>query len=836
METREDTFDKKRGDVGEQQLLEFLRDTQLPDAPPIVRSKLDSLIAPQPYIDNIQVANHGFFNCNINTRGGLLTNTAELYDYIEKYTKDLIETIIKGNINGFNHATGAKDNNPIQNYVIIGGKALNLIVGRKYLNQSFDFDMHIYNGTEDDIDIFSQHISRKINEFLNDEGTKVFRFFLYQVLLHHELITPAQHKHYMSAQLFYSGERVKTNFIIRGLFIHLKLRPDLISNSGGNNLSNPPNWFNTNDGTGPSIDLFYPIADIDLEDTLNFGIPITNVGGVMKSYGGLNYAKFVFLVYNLFRYVQQGGFKQPKNFHKLQSLVNPLNNTCSFTLNDDSQALNLWADLKSMNIKDKVGKTKGTQQTLIVDGRDIFDPDMPMYDVLNSIIRVISQHRQTMIPSIVDLCRNRLVLDYTFPNKNNITTDVIFQDPNKFRYLMISVENVVFDSDFSRRLLMYTSNAYQIITRYLQYTYFGYDTNGLSYGIFDVEHDGFLTPPLRKQAVNEQITITQPTVKTTCDEITNIFSNIRANGLYTDSIKNISDVFSVYRITTYFSYKTSGGEFFNPSVLQKNCIVYVPHFQSTSYSTNFSYNDFLYETSMILKITIPKISKKWAIMNKYSCFPDECEVLLDKDIYYVTTGWNYVPVRTKKGFMDVPMLELLCFDNINDATFYTLTHNLADAQIGGDGNKLYCINMTPKPEMIETIKSIVGSKKEVVDFGNIFDVPKDDLMKMDDPVNIAKLYSDYLKLVYQSESKLMSQIKIQPQIYAKIGAPPDDTKKELIEKYKQQYNPIQYSQRQIQDISKQAATIAAGGASDSKYLHKYLKYKQKYLQEKMKKQ
>ena len=782
--------------------------------------------------DDIVVENQKYFNCTINTLDGQLAQTSELYDYIEKYTKDLFETIIKGNID--------KGNNPIKNYVILGGKAINTVVSRKFLDQSFDFDMHIYDSVDDrDISTFGRHVSKKINEFLLDDGARVFRFFLYQILLHHQLITPNQRRHYMKSKLFYFGERVKTGFgiKIKGLFVHLKLRPDLILNAGGNSLGNPPVGFNTNDGTGPSIDLFYPLADIDLEQHLNFKVLITD-RGVIQSYSGLKYAKFVYLLHNLIRYVQKGGFKQDKNFRKLQYLVDPTKHTCSFTLNNSTHALDLLADLRSMNVTQLIGPTAGNVQILNVNGRDIFDPTMRIYDALNEVIMTIQTHRETALPNTVSVCRDRIVLDMTYGNKNKITTDLIFNNPVQYDNLLTSLESMTYDSDAGRYLLLYTGDAYKIITRFLQYSHFGYNVDGLAYGQFNAFNNGHLTPPLIKPLVDKNFMITRANIQNTCDEISNTFNSIRLSGRFDATTRDLKDIITVYRLTTFFAYETINGELFNPSVFKKNCIVYVPHFQSTSFSTNFSYTNFLYETSMVLKINIPKTSRKWAFMNKYSVFPNECEILLDKEMYYVTTGWDYVPVRSRQNvpqpgidFIDVPMVEVLCFDTLNDATAYVNTHPVQVAQIGGGyDDKVYCVNMKTRPNAIAEVRKLLGPKREVVDFGNVYDVPKDELMKMDNVENIQMMCGEYMNMVLQSDSDFKRIDDLNPSEQNKEIDDKYSNTKLIMERYKQEFKPIQdYRDRNVILREQAFGVAAAGGSMDDMYYRKYLKYKQKYL-------
>jgi len=214
---------------------------------------------------------------------------------------------------------------------------------------------------------------------------------------------------------------------------------------------------------------------------------------------------------------------------------------------------------------------------------------------------------------------------------------------------------------------------------------------------------------------------------------------------------------------------------------------------------------------MLLKIRIQKKSNKWAFMNEYSTYPDECEILLDKDLYYVTTGLEYLPVRVQHGDMiDIPVVGMVCCDTLEDARKYILSSSSTGTMSGGGENDLHCINMSQN--MQNTIGSMLSEKYNVINNGNMYDIPRDELKQFDN-------------IEYRTE-----QIKF----YAKILGYDISVQKLLpnVSRSVLKINSmITLSPHTKQPQFSQIVGIeAAGGTIEHTYREKYLKYKKKYLQ------
>lgn len=799
----------------------------------------------------IDVPNHRFFDCK-DGKSEQSINTQNIYEILELLTKNLIELIIKTNINGTGKY-GEILQNPVQNYYILGGKAINRIVNQSYLDNSFDFDIHLYSRDRHVITTdfefkydFGNHIISNINDFLNRENTKIYRFFLYQILLEHNFITPAQKPHYLNAQLFYIGERTKkrkhSEIRIFSLFIHFKLRPNIISDFGTNNMSNYPEGFNVDDGTGPSIDLFYPISDISSDDDGSFSLPINTEQDIIIASDGLHYASYVYVLYNLIKYVAfkntNKNPKQEKNFNKLLKLSDINNYSCSFimsyppkifynAINEAKFSRNTTIMYNSKIIPDGVT----VPYSLIINGINIYNPDMPMWEAIQMYYITYTRFYN----KLNSLCTKNIIL-HEYPNTNNITKDKIFNDDFEYKSFLGLLEFMTYNADTERYLLLYTTPANILIKTYLQYKYFEYDISKIEYGEYPVYHDGKL---LLSQfpRIDTAVNINPTTIENICNKISETFKNMRDDKKqYNYMTTNLKNNFNVYRLASFFSYKTSKTQLFNSSIICKKGIMYIPYFQSTSYSNAYRFDTFLNEMSILLEISISKNFNKWAMLNSYSGSSSECEILLDKDIFYYITNYKYIPIRKNNIYMEIPMLNVIAFNNFNDVSAYAATQILDFT----GGNKEYnndfnCINMSSKPEMINDIKKIVKNKN-IIDFGNIYEIPDNELTKLDNPIEYAQIYAKYINMVVQSEknkTKSMPALRSQLQNFDIK----DFMNKQIVPK---KFPEIMKKSHVLPKIYTPSAIAAAGGSGlnnnssneNEKYYEKYMKYKNLYLNSK----
>ena len=291
-------------------------------------------------------------------------NLSQVSDTIEYCIQDICTMVIKQSMNTmvFTNPSPLAHN---ENYVIVGGKALNEMVSRKFMKQSFDYDVHVFPAPNQDplqkIAEVGNKITNALNQYLNLPQKTNIRKQMYQCLCNHGFVDTNQLTNYTYDTLFYYGKRISRtpgNAPIYGIFMKLCLRenifglhrytnfnpinndqlyPDLPTRD---NWTNPPhnNWTNP-----PHNALYFPIFDID-SDAFNFGIPIGINQQMFISTGsdGLPYASFMYLIYNLIMYIQTpyAHRKQSKNLAKLKKLLIVNNYSCDLLKNDFPIAVN----------------------------------------------------------------------------------------------------------------------------------------------------------------------------------------------------------------------------------------------------------------------------------------------------------------------------------------------------------------------------------------------------------------------------------------------------------------------------------------------------------------
>lgn len=810
-------------------------------------------------------------NCKINIRNWDRTNTWGLYEYIEKYTKDIIENIIKLNINGIN-PRGYSERNPF-NYYILGGKAINRIVRTELLVQSFDTDIHIFDegATAGTLLQFNEYVCNNINNFLLRFSTFAYRLFLYNILLQHNLILPTYINHYLTSQLFYFGNRAKisdSRILIPGVFIHLKINPGIITVDRNIDISNRP--VNSRiPFTYDCIDLFYPVMDTALDQLLSYDNVFMLTTHIVESVGRLKYANFIYTLFNLIHYIAQGGTKQPSNINKLAMLINPSSHVCGFNLNPSTSVGSLMASLNELfqhvpyqeALSKKIGIIQNNPVITIFDGRNILDPQFTYYAAIQAIIININYYRtQPELQRItIEHCTNDTVIDDTV-NTVNISKTPIFIEPmqsnlDEYNRMIGFIETTAAKYDEARLVLTYTTNAHSIITQYLQFTNFNCQTSVLPYSTIPylIRHDGILSGVYTIEPIPDTNRfIQQNTIGPYCDIVSRSIRNFRDSPEMLRIEPFLSEYIYLYRLTTFFSYmsdKTT--EIFNPSVLNEKYLMYVPHFQSTSFSSSYEFGGFLTETSLLLKIRVSKNFRRCMFLNKYSMYKEQHEALIDKDVFYVGDHYSTRPIRYKGIVYDIRTFDVTCFDNYENAANYINERtarevaaaaaadpdrmdggNSSIKQNNGTGmsnDAIYCINMSSKPEMIAKIRKIIGDKQKVIDYGGLYEVPRDQLGQLDDPEKFIKIYGDYSNIIFKS-IKNTDKTVITKQRTSVINSKyiQDYISKHALQQEKQ-INPYRNIPKILEKELPLIAASAAGGSNDP-YYHKYLKYKQKYLE------
>lgn len=109
------------------------------------------------------------------------------------------------------------------------------------------------------------------------------------------------------------------------------------------------------------------------------------------------------------------------------------------------------------------------------------------------------------------------------------------------------------------------------------------------------------------------------------------------------------------------------GSQFNISLIKRNSIIYIPKYLSTSMHTSYGYDAFFKNNSFVMKIKINKLSKKWIVLDKYSQYPHEKEILIGRDCYFVTLNVTSQPIFLNGHLIDTTVIELLLCDDFKSA-------------------------------------------------------------------------------------------------------------------------------------------------------------------------
>jgi hypothetical protein len=322
-----------------------------------------------------------------------------------------------------------------------------------------------------------------------------------------------------------------------------------------------------------------------------------------------------------------------------------------------------------------------------------------------------------------------------------------------------------------------------------------------------------------------------------------MYQVVHNNETFKKSLSSFKDDIIVYRIVSFFSFFSSMRDFtlFNPNFLQKRCILFNPIYQSTSFTSNYLYTNYLNSNGIILKIHIPKTSKKWVYMDYYSAFGIENEITIDKDTYSVVMDWSYTPIYigspdTDEKYIDVLTIDVLLCDNLDQAFNCHFTWR-KKPQRGGDienkENDIYCINFNS--EMMTLAKEKLGSTKNVINYGNLYDIPQNELKLMKDYKNIAVIGGKYLNLFYgnQMRKEMQRSHRLETTVDLKMQRPtehkfdfPKMQPYTHVGKMKEDKFSRMTSIPQPQYGLPTQLTMMTGGNSD---YQKYIKYKKKYM-------
>lgn len=754
-------------------------------------------------------------------KGNIINNFIDLYDMIENVLLELVDNL-------FRVALGESSR---YYYVNIGGKSINLFINEKYLKKSFDFDVHLYEGDDKDIDEFGKNIEEILNKIITG-NFPLYRIYFINILKRYNLITNDEEYHYKENKLFYYGERQKTGFSIKGIFIHFIFKRDLILGTRYTNrkIVNAPY------PDPMTNELFYPISDFDLEEHLNFGLQITDARYFFNSYDNVKYAKYIVALHNVIMYTSRGGFKMTKNLNKLIQFKDTDKYTC-YSLKEFSTQFN--DDLKNVNIMTTINNVPTGIPPVVVNGNEVFTLNRPLKDILQDFINTYMNNRDISLQN----CKNNLILDHLSADKNRIfNTRLTGRD---IISILSKFEENVANADTNRYILYFTGDGYTPINTLNNYRHFGLEGTDISFR--DINLTGHTINYSNTSTLiinyNEPIR-TKDALKRVADSIDSLIKNIRNDPDYKNP-DGIGDEFTIYRMQNFMCINSPNGDQFNVSIIEQNMVIFMPMFLSSSFRTNYSYQSFLLPNTFLFRIKIKKTSPNWIILNTYSQYPTESEILINRNCFLVVQKVDILPVTVHGNIRDLKVIDVILCDTLDEAINITTGSvvrilNIHDEQLNSNSNMTEILKNIDLTDIITNIESNTRLKRNAKICINENVLLFDD-SKKDDGRNGITLISDMnryhnlLDIIGRSESIYKSTTYKFKTIFIFLNI------KELAPIITGELlgiNEQPIIRGQLLDIIREPkityqpterVAAAAGGGSKSSYYHKYKKYKNKYL-------
>lgn len=710
--------------------------------------------------DLLFIDNHKFMNIDMNCKLKY-TNLSDFYNFLESRLGWIIDDLMKivlSNIRSDKNFQKTMRCAHGYDFVIVGGKAVNNIVSRKYLKNSFDYDIHLYNNNENyidsfEIDHFGYFLEKNIKYlFDNDNYFKLLRIYIYKFLLHYDLINddaPTK-EFYMKSQLFYYGSR-KKNIIINSMFLHLIFKIDLFKLKDENYLIE-----NINEDTYQKYiydndtiqNFYYPFSDISVEGKVNFKIFI-NKSKYIINYGfpiKLPYYNYPLVLYNLINYSFY--CMDVKNDIKLESILNKLLYIIDYKYLSLSflSSFNLYeqlydfANYKYFSSDILLREVKYTTHR-IIDKKEMRPLDIIFKTKSRKIIDIIKY----IITNIMDRYNkdnNSKILISNLKN-NNIDKSV-----NMFNIKCSDIESVINNLtfytekyDIHRYLLYSTSNERYLINTFLLNESFKFQN---IYNNINIKINYELTYSHKLRVIDKNIIINKQNINTDdiVNNMSNVFKDVRSNNDFINDLNKLNDYFNVFRITSFatlFDYNKDSFPFvFNPGNLDntktflRNGVIFCPMFQYTFFNKNFDLTNINFN-DILLNIVISKNSKKWLMLNNYSLNNNKNELIIDKNVYLIILDFNYSNILYKNNVLEIPVLSVLLCDTIEEVTIFlnNKINNESNDLKGGNDNNLFkktndfsIFNIKKKDKLI--LNNVFKLYKNIYEF-NIYELLQNNL-------------------------------------------------------------------------------------------------------------
>ena len=300
---------------------------------------------------------------------------------------------------------------------------------------------------------------------------------------------------------------------------------------------------------------------------------------------------------------------------------------------------------------------------MVDDNIVLYQTDIPF---TNNLKKYVMLYNNNQIPNILPgplSCLGNVTLNNVdnTGNSNNIFVNYLSDTAKKL--VLAGVEKLIYIHDAKNRYVyFYTGTGYSQINNYLSYKHFGLDTSSIVFRNLNIHDKITFSDGDSRSILYFEHFDTDNEKNHLSNEISSVIRTCREDPMYDNLLENLRDEFFVFRLQCFMCVNSPGGNLFNPSVIKPGSMLFVPQYLSASYTTNYNYNSFVNDNIVLLRIKLKKQSKRWVVLNKYSMFPSENEVLLDKASYYLANNVSQTCIKIKKKLRNIMMLDVTMLD------------------------------------------------------------------------------------------------------------------------------------------------------------------------------
>jgi len=601
----------------------------------------------------------------INTLEGF--QNIDLYkciNLIEFSLSEIIDLIVKKQLEKINTIK----------YNIVGGKGLNNIIRNKYLAKSFDFDIHVKNDI--DVENISKHIVTECNNELNLEWQQMLRKIMYQKLLTLNMVDATLENYYMNAPLIYYGvrnHRTVDGPNIKGLFLKLKLRNNLFEYK--KKAIDYTNYYtNSLVDLNGNIDgkniLYIPIADIDTDAQLNFGIKVYDVQESIyqNPMENVNYADYLILLFNLINCVSKINGKTESNLNKYNKMIKPLYYNCNIYRYHDLNKFNeLVAKINTQlqnHININIYNTSSVKFKQLIDNNKVsyINRTTTYGNIIETIINNILNMRDEILNR-----KCQITIGPSSIIKNSIFKDSI-NDIDKNRFLF-EFDNILYDLDkinLNYYVLQYTGPIYRKINLYCNYINNKIDTTNI-----ESYNTSTFVNPIRFYNILINLDARTNTYSETILQINNLYDNYHNDPRIINMKNNLKDSFYIYSLQTVTNLTQMDNllnrSFIDLTYIKPGDIIEISQYISGTMDLQFDFSSFnnVPTNNIFYKIKINKNNNKWIIINKYSMEPSEAEILIKQGSIFIIQSIDYEVVRINSDVKEYKIITLELCDDTN---------------------------------------------------------------------------------------------------------------------------------------------------------------------------